>query len=261
MEKRRKPPAWRPWAYARLFSRLAVVLALAAGLQNLSAGWARAPVAAHRSGMSIFSGCRILTQAECARIAGGDVKMRMNAARTNIHVNVIDNEYEARLGRIPPKESFDIEVHNRVMKTNRASYIPASDSRSYPGREDGLTTMPEPFPEGTWRIVRVRERTDKYGPFMIMTDAIGMVDVFRPAVAEGELELCGRFSDTAYGIHSNTIPFERSLTYGCVIARQEDLERLALVLAADRAENRNAVQLFSVDGFPDCDEIAGLAPE
>lgn len=261
MEIRRKPPAWRPWACARLFSRLAVVLTLAAGLQNLFAGWARAPVAAHRSVMLIFPGCRILAEAECERISGGDIRMKMNAARTNIHVDVIDNEYEARLGRIPPKECFDIEVHNRVMKTNRASYIPASDSRAYPGREGGLTTMPGPFPEGTWRIVRVRERTDKYGPFMIMTDAVGMVDVFRPGVAEGGLELCGRFSDTAYGIHSNTIPFDRSLTYGCVIARQEDLERLALVLAADRAENQNSVQLFSVDGFPECDGSAVLEPE
>lgn len=182
----------------------------------------------------------------CAMIRGGDVRMVVNPERNKITVNVIDNEYEARLGRIPPKQVFQIDVHNRIVDTIKAPYMPTASAKKQLGDTSGFTSRPETFPEGNWLITNVQERTDKYGPYMIKTNAKGMVDVYVPGVEEGRLNYIGRYPDTGYAIHSNTVPFEYSKSYGCFIVRQADAEKLASILEADRSENPKAVQTIRV---------------
>lgn len=198
--------------------------------------------------MAILSGCVLLDIEECGMIDGGDVRMVLNAARTRLTVNVIDNEYEARLGRIPPKEVYEIDVHNRIVQTNDAPFMPTSASRKELGQTESLKASASPFPEGNWCVTGVKARNDKYGPYMIGTGAVGKVDVYLPGAREGEKTYVGTYTDTGYAIHSNTVPFEYSKSYGCLVARQGDVTKLANTLRRDKEENERAVQTIRVRG-------------
>lgn len=183
---------------------------------------------------------------EASQVRGGDVRMVLDAVREKLTVKVIKNEYEGRIGRIPPLEVYEIDVHNRIVNTNDAPFMPTAASRKALGDTGGFKASTSPFPEGLWQITSVKPRNDKYGPFMVMTEAVGTVRVYAPGGKEGEMLYLGDFNDTGYGIHSNTIPFEYSKTYGCIIAKQADLERLAKTLIKDRQENPRTVQTIRV---------------
>jgi len=187
-----------------------------------------------------------LSLEECGKIVGGDVRMVLNAERTRLTVNVIDNEYEARLGRIPPKEVFQIDVHNRVVDTIDAPFMPTAESRNLTEWAGDLTSKPDLFPEGNWLVTGTRARNDRYGPYMIATGAIGQVEVYMQGADEGKKIYLGNYKDVGYAIHSNTIPFEYSKTYGCLVVRQEDLARLAGTLIKDLQENEKAVQTIRI---------------
>jgi len=190
---------------------------------------------------------------ECGRIRGGDVRMVLNTARTRLRVNVIDNEYEARLGRVPPKEVYEIDVHNRIVETRNAPFMPTAESRNQTRYISDLTSRPAQFPPGNWLVTGARVRTDKFGPYMISTRAVGEVEVYVKGSGEGDSFYIGNYKDTGYAIHSNTVPFEYSKTYGCLVARQEDLARLAATLARDRQEDAKAVQTIMVRDRDDVD--------
>jgi len=190
--------------------------------------------------------CLALDGEECASIVGGDVRMVLNPSRTKLTVNVIDNEYEARLGRIPPKEVYEIDVHNRIVETTSAPFMPTGESRRQLGTMEGVMASAGFFPEGNWLVTGVKARGDKYGPYMIGTGAVGEVDVYCQGLAEGEKIYLGRYKDNGYAIPSNTVPFEYSKSYGCLVARQEDVARLADTLRRDKQENEKAVQTIRI---------------
>jgi hypothetical protein len=187
-----------------------------------------------------------LSLEECGKVVGGDVRMALNAERTRLTVNVIDNEYEARLGRIPPKEVYEIDVHNRVVDTIDAPFMPTAESRNLTQWAGDLTSKPDLFPEGNWLVTGARARNDKFGPYMIATGAVGQVEVYMQGADEGKKIYLGTYKDVGYAIHANTIPFEYSKSYGCLVVRQADLARLAGTLIKDRQENANAVQTIRV---------------
>ena len=189
---------------------------------------------------------RELDSREASLVRGGDVRMVLDAIREKLTVKVIKNEYEGRIGRIPPLEVYEIDVHNRILQTNDAPFMPTIASRTALGDSSGYKASTSPFPEGLWQITSVKPRNDKYGPYMVMTEAVGTVRVYAPGAKEGEMVYVGDYTDTGYGIHSNTIPFEYSKTFGCIIARQADLERLAKTLIKDRQENPKTVQTIRV---------------
>lgn len=219
---------------------------LFAGLGKVSAGitggWGQGSPAALKAPLP--PGCVFLSAEQCESICGGDVRMVLNAARTKLTVNVIDNEYEARLGRIPPKEVYEIDVHNRVVDTDEAPFMPTAGSRRRTSGRSGLTTRPEQFPEGNWLITGVSPRQDKYGPYMIGTGAVGEVEVYESG-PRGRRPI-GRHKDTGYGVHASTVPFDASGTYGCIVASQESITKLAGTLQKDREENPDAVQTIRV---------------
>lgn len=189
-----------------------------------------------------------LSLKECMSIEGGDVRMVLNPARNRLTVSVIDNEYEARLGRYPPREVYEIDVHNRIVDTRRAPFIPTAESRKQTSWAGNLLSRPDVFPEGYWNISRVSERTDKFGPYMVATNAQGQVDVFMRLSDDQEPVYIGTYADTGYAIHANTNPFEYSKSYGCLIARKEDLERLAKTLKKDREDDRESRQTLRISG-------------
>jgi len=173
---------------------------------------------------------RAITPAEARTIDGGDVYMTLNPERTKLTVKVYDNEYEASLGRLGPKESYTVDAHNRIQDTTSAPFMPAGqDSKTYAG-VGGLTTRPGEFPEGCWNITNVREEKGKYGPNMISTDAVGRVQVYSGASKVAEA------NDRGYAIHSNTNSFDSSVSHGCVVVRQEDNNRIAKTLRDDAAD-------------------------
>ena len=188
-----------------------------------------------------------LSQNECASVVGGDVRMSLNQARNRLKVNVIDNEYEARLGRIPPKEVLEFDVHNRVVDTTQAPFMPAGRDGRALAAAAAVTTRPSQFPEGYWSVTAVNPREDKYGPYMISTNAIGAVETFVNDGAGGYMPV-GTYRDLGYALHANTNPFNVSKTYGCMVLKQEDLATLATILRNDKAENPKAVQKVLVRG-------------
>ncbi len=189
-----------------------------------------------------------LSQNECATVVGGDVRMSLNSNRTTLTVNVIDNEYEARLGRIAPKNVFEFDVHNRIVDTTQAPFMPATKDGRALAAAAATTTRPSQFPEGYWSITAITPRQDKYGPYMISTNAVGSVEVFMNNGA-GNYTSVGYYSDLGYALHANTNPFNVSKSYGCPVMKQEDIAALAQILKADKAENANAVQKLLVPGF------------
>jgi len=231
-------------------------LLLAFGAENASARSVmdRCGASAQASPVRALAGLPgffVLGMEECGLITGGDVRMVLNASRTRLTVNVIDNEYEARLGRIPPREVYELDVHNRVVRTNGAPFMPTPESRRELGGLSGLTTAPSAFPEGNWLVTSVKSRTDKFGPYMIGTGAIGQVDVYLQGSGEGSAAYLGRYMDIGYALHANTQPFEYSKSYGCLVLRQADLTRLAETLQRDRKENGKAMQTIRVKAYGD----------
>ncbi|MDA8409194.1 MAG: hypothetical protein M0001_02240 [Treponema sp.] len=171
---------------------------------------------------------RPISAIEASSIAGGDVFAELNADRTKMTVKVYTNNDELRRLRPTPIQSFQIDVHNRIVNGTTAPYMPAD---GYPVASGvGLTTRPGPFPQGTWNITDIREIAGKYGPFMVMTDAVGNVEVFSNGISQG------RFYDTGYALHSSAVDFAYSRTYGCLQNRRADSITFASVLLADRAE-------------------------
>ncbi len=186
-----------------------------------------------------------LSRDECAAVAGGDVRMSLNRNRTRLTVNVIDNEYEARLGRIPPKQVLQFDVHNRIVDTTQAPFMPASADGRVLAAAVPVTTRPSQFPEGYWAITAIKPRDDKYGPYMLSTNAVGKVEVYVNDGRGGYMPV-GTYSDLGYALHSNTNAFDISKTYGCIILKQDDVAMLARILQQDRAENAKSVQKIMV---------------
>jgi len=186
-----------------------------------------------------------LSQEECAAVKGGDVRMKLNGDRTKLTVNVIDNEYEARLGRIPPVKVLEYDVHNRIVDTVKAPFMPATKEGRELAASGQVTTKPSSFPAGYWSVTAVKPRDDKYGPYFIATNAVGQVDLYRNNGA-GNYQHLGTGADIGYGLHANTNPFSVSKSYGCIVMKQQDVAELAGILSADRRQNSNAVQKIYV---------------
>ncbi|TXT42564.1 MAG: hypothetical protein FD137_2094 [Spirochaetes bacterium] len=185
-----------------------------------------------------------LSQSVCAGVLGGDVRMELDANGSRLKVSVIDNEYEARLNRYPPREVYEIPAHNRIVDTTDAPFMPTKASAAQTAWAEGLVSRPVLFPEGLWNITAVKPRADKYGPFMVSTNARGSVEVYmKVPESVGKLYI-GTFADTGYGIHSNTI---HSKTFGCVVTKQEDLARLAKTLAEDKKDDPASSQTIWVN--------------
>lgn len=202
------------------------------------------PSAPAEPGLSQFdySFAILIPEEESKALSGGDTRMKLNASRTKLTVQVIDNEYEARLGRIPPTQTYEIDVHNRVVNTKSAPFMPTARSAQVTAPLGALTSVPAPFPEGYWSITGSRAVDGKYGPYMISTNAVGVVDVYSKETSN----YVGSYTDQGYAIHANTNPFQSSKSYGCIVANQADIKKLEATLAADKARNKNARQKILV---------------
>jgi len=167
---------------------------------------------------------------EAASLAGGDVTMTLNKERTKLKVKV-DYEEKSSAGKSKVSYSYEVDAHNRVADTQKADFMPAGGATPEALKGKGkLTSRPESFPAGTWDVTSVKKRGDKFGPNMIGTDAVGSVEVFD---AKGRRQ--GRYRDWGYAIHSNKDGFSRSKSWGCIIVREADNERLAGEINRDRA--------------------------
>lgn len=168
---------------------------------------------------------------EAAAFDGGDVRMTLNAERTKLKVEVTGSVDHPSIGhrKNGSQLSFEIDVHNRVVDTKKADFMPAGKSPASLEGQGKLSSRPEQFPEGTWKVTAVVARKDKYGPNMIKTNAVGNVEVFNEKGAS-----LGRYKDTGYALHSNTNDFSVSKSWGCIIVKQADNRRLANLIDRDK---------------------------
>ena len=143
---------------------------------------------------------------EAAALDGGDVHITLNAERTRLKVEVSVQKDKDRGHKIAGSErSYEIVAHNRVVDTKTADFMPAGDKPAALKDQEKLTSKPEQFPAGTWKVTAVKERTDKFGPNIVNTNAVGKVEVF-----DKNGNSLGRYNDTGYAIHSNTNDFNSS---------------------------------------------------
>lgn len=219
------------------FITMAFLTALVAAAPVLGAAPATAVRGAgiHGPGLAWLPGVP-MTAEEAEKVAGGDVRMRFMPDRNTMEVEVVSNEYEARLGRIPPVR-YTIEAHNRLVETTGAPFLPTAASARMIEGIAGLTARPAPFPEGHWDITGVSLRSDRFGPYMISTNAWGDVEVYQ-SNGNGGRNYVGTLPDTGYAIHSNSKPFNLSASNGCIIIRDADAAWLAREIVADRVDAR-----------------------
>jgi len=171
---------------------------------------------------------RVIGPAEAATIRGGDVVIKLNAARTKLIVDVYINDDELRRLSPKPIKTLVLDAHNRPVDTTKAPFMPAD--RDVLPLGGALTSKPAKFPAGTCKVTSVQEREGSYGPYMVKTGAVGEVNVYA-----GD-KLLGKYKDVGYAIHSNNIKFEYSQSYGCIIIRKEDNAKLAKILKDDRKD-------------------------
>jgi hypothetical protein len=185
-----------------------------------------------------------LCMEEAAALDGGDVVLELDRSRTRLKVTVTDSDHEGRIGRSAPKEVYYIDAHNRVVDKNGcAEYMPSTGAKNRIGDTGGMTSTPVQFPDGVFNITAVRERSDKFGPNIMKTDATAYVDVY---ARNGSY--IGKEWDTGYAIHSNTNDFDSSRSWGCIIVREQDNTRIAESLRADRAIDTRSRQTICVRG-------------
>ncbi len=197
-----------------------------------------------------------MDDAELAGYLGGDVYMELSEKRNRIKVTVTSTDPEAKLGLIPKREVFYVDAHNRVVTTTAAApYFATAAEKKRLGNTSDMRSTPEPFPVGAWNITSVGIRSDEYGPNIIRTDAVGKVNVYDTTGKD----FYGRYDDTGYAIHSNVKPFSESKSWGCVIVRQADNERIAQAIREDRQAG-GRIQRFIVRGGFDAegDTIRGV---
>jgi hypothetical protein len=173
-----------------------------------------------------------LGEEEAAALEGGDVAMTLNRERSKLKVQV-DFESESPTGRSKVSYSYEVDAHNRVVDTKEAGYMPVGGETPVALKDKGkLTSRPGTFPAGTWEITAVKKRTDKFGPNMMSTDAVGTVEVF-----DRKGKSLGFYKDGGYAIHSNTNDFSKSKSWGCIIVKEADNRKLADEIARDKARN------------------------
>ena len=206
-----------------LFLSLVCAVGMAAGAST-SAAVASPEAALFSTGLP----GRPISAVEAQDIAGGDVFMFLNALRTKMTVKVYSNDDELRRLRPTPLNTYEVDVHNRIQDTTTAPYMPAPGYPKAAGSE--LTTRPSPFPAGTSRVVDVVKTANKYGPFMIKTDAVGSVEVYSKG------KPIGNYNDVGYAVHANKDGFDGTRTNGCIQTRNIDNYRIGRELLNDRAD-------------------------
>jgi hypothetical protein len=215
--------------------RISLILfaVLAAAIRSVSASEADDPFA-------MLAG-KVLGLEEAAFFVGGDVRMSLSPERNAITVRVVNSREKTRRGEPEVEDAYTVEAHNRVVQTKSAPFMPTKASRQQLKNAEELSSAPEQFPEGTWNVTGVAERNDKFGPYMIKTDAEGSVDVY-----DKSGKRLGSYADRGYAIHSNTTDFSVSKSWGCVVVKAEDCKRIATTLTADRAQDAKTKQTFAV---------------
>lgn len=158
---------------------------------------------------------------------GGDVFIRASARRDRLTVVEIPIDGRGKAGR------YEVKAHNRVTKGLSADLITKE------GKVPGYAAVPEGFPVGTHRVTTVKERSDKFGPYSIGTDAEGLVDAYKVEKQDGKViwsQYEGKVADYGYSIHSNREKsFDTSRSWGCIIVQEADVKRIARTIRADRA--------------------------
>lgn len=190
--------------------------------------------------------CPVIAFAEAEALDGGDVFITLNQQRNQLTVYATDNRYTAG-GRVDTlKQAYTVEAHNNVAKTTAAPFYPTAKSSKELAKHGELKTIPDSFPAGTWNITSVKTSTGNYGPNMIMTDAVGKVDVVKIDKNKNVVAAYGKHEDTAYAIHSNIIPMSESKSYGCIVVSQENNKKLAQTIKADIERGPSQKQTVTV---------------
>jgi hypothetical protein len=200
------------------------LLALSLGL-----AW---PGRAGAQDFSLFG--RVLSDAEATTVKGGETYASVSIGQGLATVTSIPRDsYGMDYSRA---SSFSVAVHNRV-------------STKLVNDKDDIY-RPDKFPQGEAKMA-VAEIPDKarqvrYGGSegeWVTTDASRTVkaypynDVGKPERSKGYIR-----EDYGYFWHANNkVSFETSVSYGCIISPQEDLNRVISVIKSDNGPKRITV--------------------
>jgi len=191
--------------------------------------------------------CPVIAFAEAEALDGGDVFITLNQQRNKLTVYATDNRYAAG-GRVDTlKQAYTVEAHNNIAKTVSAPFCPTEKSKRELANMENVTTVPGPFPAGTWEITGTYPPSNpKYGPNMIMTNAVGRVDVVKTDDKRNVIVNYGMHEDKDYAIHSNTEPMSSSKSYGCIVVSQEDNAKITKTIKTDKSRSPSQKQSLTV---------------
>lgn len=176
-------------------------------------------------------GGRLLGWTEASALYGGETYISVDSGRTRAVVTSIPRDkYGMDYSRA---SSYTVEVHNRVTSTPQVG--------------DGDFYQPDSFPSGEAYMdvgtIKDQYRKDRYGSSSgewIRTDATRTVVAY-PKGSDGQPDKSQPYtrSDGGYFLHANnSAPFEKTVSAGCLIARQGCLDRIIATIKADRGRKR-----------------------
>lgn len=172
-------------------------------------------------------GGRQLSVAECELLVGGETYVSVENGRSVARVvSIPRDEYGMDYSRAT---AYEVETHNRITKAQGKGENDFYDVVKFPvGRSTmNVALIPDSFRQG------------RYGSSngeWIRTDATTMVTAY-PIGADGKPDKTKPFmrADAGYFWHANNAaPFSGSVSAGCLISRQKDLDRVIVTLKSDR---------------------------
>ncbi len=175
-----------------------------------------------------------LTVAERASIRGGETWVEVDRERSVARVTTIPRD---RYGMDYSRAGcYSVEVRNvvttKLQKGSGDAYQP--------------TTFPVTTADMQVRKIADTYRQQRYGSSggeWIATDAVATVTAY-PVNAKGEADMSKPYAraDSGYFWHANNATaFENSVSAGCLLSRQKDIDRVISTLAADRGPKKISV--------------------
>jgi hypothetical protein len=169
----------------------------------------------------------MLNENEMADISGGDVKVVVILKKDysgTATITVVPRYDNGKASKVDTS-TYTVEVHNRVTGT-------AAEDK---GRNDFYITSQ--FPEGTHTITGVSKASPGYGNSVgewVTTNATRIVLASATAKDSQLTGVTYERQDGGYFWHNNeNKPFEKSLSYGCIISTKEDMDKVAATIKAD----------------------------
>ena len=192
-------------------------------------------LAASAVGQGFAVGGRALSPQECSQIKGGETYVDIDVDRQVARVTSIPrDDYGLDYSRTA---CYSVAVHNRVSKN-----IAKNTDDCY---------QPDQFPKGAANMsvasIDGAKKSERYGSSAgewITTDASRQVTAY-PYLPDRSPDKANAYTREDWGYYwhaNNAFSFDESVSFGCFISPQKELDRVISTLKADKGRKRITVE-------------------